>query len=85
MEEKVIDLSNYMMLRNLINSGKYNQGENFLFDSVISDHSIRARKIAFWFYKKLMNKSDDELINGNFTRDEIRQGLEDIKKIFGLF
>lgn len=85
MEEKIIELNNYVMLRNLINDGEYNKGENFLFDNVISEHSTRAKKIAFWFYKKLMNKSDDELVNGNFTRDEIRQGLDDVKKIFNMF
>ncbi len=84
MDENIINLDNYLLLRNLINSGRFNDGEDFLFENIVSKPSVRARKIAFWFYKKLMNKSDAELINGNFTRDEIKQGLEDIKKIFSL-
>lgn len=82
--ENIIDLDNYLLLRNLINSGRFNDGEDFLFENIVSKPSIRARKTAFWFYKKLMKKSDVELIDGNFTRDEIKQGLEDIKKIFSL-
>lgn len=82
--ENIIDLKNYLFLKNLINSGRFNDGEDFLFESVINKPSIRGKKIAFWFYKKLMNKSDIELIKGNFTRDEIKEGLGDIKRIFSL-
>lgn len=82
--ENIIDLESYLFLRNLINSGRFNDGEDFLFENIVSKPSTRGKKVAFWFYKKLMKKSDAELINGNFTRDEIKQGLDDIKKIFSL-
>ena len=83
-EKNIINLNNYIVLRELINNGDFNDGEDFLFENIVKEPSVRGRKIAFWFYKKLMKKSDAELINGNFTRDEITQGLADIKKLFTL-
>ncbi|MDO4534955.1 MAG: DUF6483 family protein [Clostridium perfringens] len=83
-EKNIINLNSYIVLRELINNGDFNDGEDFLFENIVKEPSLRGRKIAFWFYKRLMNKSDDELTKGNFTRDEIIQGLADIKKLFTL-
>jgi uncharacterized protein Smg (DUF494 family) len=37
-------------------------------------------QIALDFYDMLLEKSDEQLKEGGFTREEIYQGLEDLKK-----
>jgi len=39
-------------------------------------------KIALDFYETLSEKSNEELLSGNFSKDEIFQGLKDIEAIF---
>ena len=44
--------------------------------------SEKIYKIALDFYDLLMDQSDDKLKNGNFSREEIFQGLKDVNIIF---
>ena len=39
-------------------------------------------KIALDFYEVLSEKSNEELLEGNFTKEEVLQGLKDIEAIF---
>ena len=68
-------------LRNLIYKGEYNKAENVLFNEVRKNPSIDVYNIAKEFYNTLLSKSDDELIKNNFSKDEIYQGLQDVKNI----
>ena len=44
--------------------------------------NLKIYKIALDFYDLLMDQSDDKLKNGNFSREEIFQGLKDVNIIF---
>ena len=49
--------------------------ENTLFQFAETNRCDEVIEIGEWFYKKLESKSDDELLKNNFSRSEIKAGL----------
>ena len=72
----------YIVLKKLVAEGKFNEGENFLFEEAKKNITPRVFNIVTWFYETLNEKEDEELLKANFTREEIEDGLKDFKKIF---
>ena len=70
-------------LLDMIDDGKINEAENRLYD-LISDTDVNSLKIALLFYSYLNNKTDDFLKENDFSRDEIKSGLENVTDSFGL-
>lgn len=60
---------------------KISEAEDILFDNLFRLSTAQAKSISEWFYKKLSEMSDDDLSKGNFSRQEIYQGIEDLDKI----
>lgn len=71
-----------IMLNNYINAGKINEAENMIFEHIEICKSPFNLQIALSFYKKLNLWSDDKLAKCNFSRNEIVEGLRDVKKIY---
>lgn len=68
-----------LILRKLSAEGKYNKAENILFEEMAKDPCEDIANVGKEFYNKLMLKSDEELAKGNFSREEILQGLNDLQ------
>lgn len=51
-----------------------------LFKELENNYSTELFDLATEFYNQLLSKSDEELHMSNFSREEIYQGLRDIKK-----
>lgn len=66
-----------IILRKLISDRKYNEAENILFQFAKSSECDEIDKIGEWFYNELSIKRDGELMENNFSRSEIVQGLKD--------
>jgi len=73
----------YKQLIELLNSLQINEAENLLFKSV-KNNDLNYLKIAIDFYNRLNQLSKDQLKEGNFSREEIKSGIEDISKMFGV-
>lgn len=71
-----------IILKRLVNDGEYNKAENTLFEAMNKNNSQETYQVAVNFYNLLLEKSDEELEKGNFTREEAYQGLEDIRKMY---
>ncbi len=71
-----------IVLKRLVYDGEFNKAENILFEEINKNKSQETYQIALDFYNLLLEKSDEELQEENFTREEIYQGLEDIKNIY---
>lgn len=71
-----------IILKRLVENGNYNKAENILFEALNKNKSHEIYQTALNFYNLLLEKSDEKLKKGNFTREEIYQGMEDVKKIF---
>jgi tetratricopeptide (TPR) repeat protein len=62
--------------------GQYNKAEDTLFDMLEAgqaDHTIFEYGRAF--YARLQARSDNDLLSSNFSRDEIREGLEHLERL----
>ena len=70
-------------LLDMIDDGKINEAENKLYD-LTSDTDVNSLEIALLFYSYLNDKTDDFLEANDFSRDEIKSGLENVADSFGL-
>lgn len=58
-------------------SGQYSKAEDVLFELMDSDtEGIRAK--ALKFYERLQLKTEEELVNGNFSREEVEESIEEV-------
>lgn len=73
----------YEKLINLINQLKINEAEDLLFKN-IETHDLIYIKLAMDFYSRLNNLKDEELKIANFTREEIKMGLEDVLSLYNI-
>ncbi|RDY29009.1 hypothetical protein CHL78_003560 [Romboutsia weinsteinii] len=85
-EDMVIEYNNeesilLISLTRLIIEGKINEAENILFDAVKNSNYKNISGVVIDFYSMLLDKSDDELSSLNFSKEEIYEGIEDIKKL----
>lgn len=76
------DLLEYT-IRKYINEGKINEAENLLFEAIESRKNKRVLETALLFYKEISNWDEDKLTSFNFSKDEIEQGLNDLKNLYG--
>ncbi|MDD4780843.1 MAG: DUF6483 family protein [Tissierellia bacterium] len=90
MEFNIYDESNstkihilYERLISLINQNKFDEAENILFEKANINDSVYL-KIAIDFYNKINKLSDEDLQKGNFTREEIKLGIEDILRLYNI-
>src|SRR6266487_2655575 len=63
-------------------TGKYSRAEDVLFEMLETgdpDEDIYARGIAF--YQRLRTKSDAALSTGNFSREEVEEGLAKLERM----
>lgn len=58
-------------------SGQYSKAEDIFFEQ-IENNNIQFLEKAFKFYKKLLKKTDEELENGNLSRQEAEESLQEI-------
>ena len=71
----------YVLLCNMVNEKNINGAEDLLFDMLDPDN-LEHQTIAIDFYNKISCMTDDELQRVNFSREEILQGLNEIKRIY---
>jgi hypothetical protein len=70
-------------LLDMVDAGKINEAENGLYD-LISAKDMNSLEVALLFYSYLNGKTDDFLEINNFSRDEVKLGIENIVDRFGL-
>ena len=83
-EEKDTELDRrYRRIKTLVDEGDVNGAENMLFEEVDSD-DLRYLEVALTFYMYLNELNDEELINCNYSREEIVEGINSICAEFGI-
>ena len=70
-------------LLDMVDAGEINEAENRLYD-LTSNTDVNSLEIALLFYSYLNDKTDDFLEANNFSRDEIKLGLENVAESFGV-
>ena len=71
-----------IILRSLIDKKEYNKAEDVLFEEMEKNSSEANYKVGLDFYETLLEKKEEELIENNFSKEEVLQGLKDLKSIF---
>lgn len=70
-------------LLTLIDNGEINEAENHLF-LLTEEGEPDGLRLALLFYLHLNEKSDKFLRAHDYSRDEVRQGLNDVARQYGL-
>ena len=70
-------------LLDMVDAGEISEAENRLYD-LIDNANVKNIEIALLFYSYLNDKPDDFLEENDFSRDEIKLGLENVADSFGL-
>ncbi|OLS03080.1 DUF6483 family protein [Tissierella creatinophila] len=89
-EYEIVDEYNYKKtdllhkeILKLLSELKINKAENLLFETIDSG-DLNFLRLSLDFYNRLNGLSDEELKKGNFAREEIEMGLNDILEIYGV-
>lgn len=80
---KPIDLL-CLTLRRMIDEGEINEAENLLYENIKREARAEYLEIAIDFYDRLSKLSADRLDECDFSRAEIFEGLENVKRIYGI-
>ena len=70
-------------LLDMIDEGRIGDAENKIYE-ITEDADKRNLEISVLFYSYLNDKSDEFLELHNFSRDEIKSGLQDISARYGV-
>jgi hypothetical protein len=70
-------------LLHMVDDGKVNEAENEIYE-MIENLDQNYLEVALLFYSYLNAKSDEFLEDNNFSRDEVKDGLETIVSRYGL-
>ena len=70
-------------LLDMIDDGEINEAENRLYD-LISDTDMDSLEVALLFYSYLNDKTDNFLEANDFSREEIKLGMENVADSFGI-
>ncbi len=73
----------YYRIDKALQEGKMNEAENILFEE-ISVENPSYLEIAIDFYTKLNQKTEEELQQVQFSKEEIVEGIKDIMDMFGI-
>lgn len=72
----------YDSLVRMVDKCNINEAENYLYESM-NVKNIGDLKVGLMFYNYLNTLSDERLAEANFSREEIKEGLKTISKLFG--
>lgn len=73
----------HLYLLRLIDEGKANEAEELLFQS-LDPANQDTLLLALDFYQRLNALGDEALQDMHFSREEVYEGLQEVKAIFGL-
>lgn len=71
-------------LNRLVLEGQIGKAEDLLFETLEEDTGTEFLKAALDFYNDLQKLSDEKLEAGGFSREEILEGLADLREQFGI-
>lgn len=74
----------YLNLKQMLKDGRINEAENMLFNRIDFDLDVEYLEIALDFYSELGNMSDGFLEQNDFSREEALEGLNEVKKRYGI-
>ena len=74
----------YLRLVKMIDDGEINEAENLLFENIEGEPRAEYLEIALDFYDRLGRLDNKALDDADFSRAEVLEGLENVKKLYGI-
>ena len=71
-----------IMMKKYISEGQINKAEDMLFETIEYRKSSRNLELAVFFYETISKWDDEKLMKCNFSKAEIVDGLNEIKKLY---
>lgn len=71
-----------IMIRKYISEGEINKAENMLLEAIETDPSQYHLDLALYFYSEVNHYNDETLLRYQYSREEIKEGLEWIEKLY---
>ena len=73
----------YLRLKKMIEEGEINAAENLLFLEIERQQPEKLMAVALRFYADLQQLDDERLVECAFSRQEILDGLGELRRILG--
>lgn len=73
----------FIDFKSLVDKNRINEAENLLFDIACTD-DIDVLKAGLAYYYYLNDLTDEQLLKAEFSREEIKEGIVDLLKIYKL-
>lgn len=74
----------HLTLRRMVADGQINEAENLLYEQIEKEQTADNLEVAIDFYDSLSRLDEETLDECDFSRIEILEGLENIKRIYGI-
>ena len=74
--------ASYDYILGLLAQGNINDAENYLFE-ILKPEDRSNLKLGLWFYDQINGWDDDQLEASDYSRDEIKDGIHRVAKMFG--
>ena len=71
-----------LMIDKLVAQGNFNEAEDMVFKLVESKPSAAHLRLALEFYNKLNEIDEKKLQDNGFLKEEIKEGIEQLKKMY---
>ncbi|WP_238883571.1 DUF6483 family protein [Clostridium sp. YIM B02551] len=71
-----------IMVNKYVSEGDINKAENLIFEALESRKSSRNLETALSFYDEISKWDEEKLIKYNFSKEEILDGLNIVRKMF---
>ena len=71
-----------IMIKKYISEGQINKAEDMLFEAIEDRKSSRNLELTVFFYETISKWDDEKLMKCNFSKAEIVDGLNEIKKLY---
>ena len=81
--ENEVEKKRLEKLIDMVNHGQINEAENELYD-FLDGEDKKQLKLALLFYSHLNDKTDEFLEENQFSREEIKLGIGNVTRQFGL-
>ena len=83
LESRIEETDILERLLDMVNNGRINESENKLYD-MLEAGAPNGTEIAILFYSYLNEKSDEFLKDGDYSREEVKEGIESVAQRVGL-
>lgn len=74
----------HLTLSRMVADGQINEAENLLYEQIEKEQTADNLEVAIDFYDSLSRLDEETLDECDFSRIEILEGLENIKRMYGI-